>query len=153
MTRPDSLSRWSPPFSLSLSFSLTLTTESTCKYIEGGLPSHLDQEKKRRVSRGGVRRTRRQRCNAGGTASACVGPGRSIGSAAFFAAFLVGLWCKINGAFFSLPPLGVGRAHDRHGATCCSPLTSGFTLVCRCSYRPSMYPNMLFTLLDFPPPE
>lgn len=36
----------------------------------------------------------------------CVGSGRSIGTTVFFATFLAGLWCKINGAFFHSLLLG-----------------------------------------------
>lgn len=64
--------------------------------------------KKRRVSRGFVWAPI-VRCNVG-TASAVLDRVARSGSVPFFAAFLVGLWCKINGAFFSLPPLSWGRS-------------------------------------------
>ena len=66
-----------------------------------------NEEKKASVARVRVSADRPMQCRN------CIGVLDRVarsGSVPFFAAFLVGLWCKINGAFFSLPPLSWGRS-------------------------------------------
>lgn len=72
-----------------------------------GSSPRCSEEKKASVARVRVSADRPMQCRN------CIGVLDRIarsGSVPFFAAFLVGLWCKINGAFFSLPPLSWGRS-------------------------------------------